>query len=648
MNERQNYELVSILEDMISELGGFYQQGTVIDNSSKITAQLYKHLRGLSIDENERILSDEQLKLISDNPKARNIAEKIMNVAYQRGELLANFKNRVYTCDIVGVAINVESEMSSFYSEVYETINDFNEDHFSEMVNSADLTLDDFLGDINEHVDMLGKECFPILMQTYKGFRERVETDETRKRKCTDEIIAKRDALRSNSLDVYKTNLGELYKHYGSTMDGTDKGIVQPKEDCSLSEAMSYKAQFLLTKTKMMDAFNECAVQLEIPKAVYNNNRFMGKGPRYIDNPETVKENNSKVKNSARKIDGVLKEYKDEVKTIKKGIKIERKRAKKQRKNIKLLGAPAASEISLDEEKKSTNIRNEFVSELAKSAKESLSREQIIKKFITEEMGISKSFTLNPIIYNAIESEFQEYFKYQDISMEKLTNYKNQFSVREDGNNSLSLNYMDDALKLPRKMDVRIADGKIRIDKQKEDVEFGIPKEIGGERKKIRFNDKDTRIYDQNTSVEIVRRESRERLDEEGNSIATVYKHTYRRDSNNPEFVYKDEEKQPIDLSLSPEDMATLNGATDEMYEQRKSYRDQEINVVFQKKYYDETEKAILEGKGKDSVNVNELHSIVESEIRAKAVKEKINQSKYKAGLSQYSGVENIQHEEKE
>ena len=145
MNERQNYELVSILEDMISELGGFYQQGTVIDNSSKIKAQLYKHLRGLSIDENERILSDEQLKLISDNPKARNIAEKIMNVAYQRGELLANFKNRVYTCDIVGVAINVESEMSSFYSEVYETINDFNEDHFSEMVNSADLTLDDFL-----------------------------------------------------------------------------------------------------------------------------------------------------------------------------------------------------------------------------------------------------------------------------------------------------------------------------------------------------------------------------------------------------------------------------------------------------------------------------------------------------------------------
>ena len=218
MNKGKEVEVIDLLEDIIGELSGSYVTGTGKDGIPKRLFQVIDYFNGKTTDAKERIFTPKELKLIADNKRAKAVIEKAYNIYNKRIEYGKDLQSRIYGCYSQKSYIN--SVESVYLKELESSISDFCQNHNSETV------------------------IKPELIGKYFGSMEsnRISSN-----------IKKQDTV------------NPLYKEYGSFLDRMDKGTVSAQNKEKIPQKiLAYKLQYLLTKTKIMDAINTCMKNIEV------------------------------------------------------------------------------------------------------------------------------------------------------------------------------------------------------------------------------------------------------------------------------------------------------------------------------------------------------------------------------------------------
>lgn len=207
-----------------------------------------------------------------------------------------------------------------------------------------------------------------------------------------------------------------------------------------------------------------------------------------------------------------------------------------------------------------------FKKQLQKSAIKGLTQEQLKRKFITEELGLDEKFSKNHVIYDEILTFFNNYIgKYSYVSLEKFDEYKKgiQLSKYDDENISLE---SDDGIGNNQSLEVSLKKGEsIKTIYTKNTKQRSMFNKYGETPTYNKFEDVIMKVFNFDTYIEMQRLHKRHIIDNNNTVIENVCYDFFVRDTNNLEYVFRNEEKNPIDISRAVDsDIATLDGAAND------------------------------------------------------------------------------------
>ena len=252
-----------------------------------------------------------------------------------------------------------------------------------------------------------------------------------------------------------------------------------------------------------------------------------------------------------------------------------------------------------------------FKKQLQESAKKGLTQEQLKRKFITEELGLDEKFSKNPVIYDEILIFFNKYIgKYSDVSLEKFDEYKKGIQLLKIDDENISLE-TDDGIGKNQSLSVSLKKGEDIITEYKENTkQRSMFNKYGETTKYNKLKESIVKVFDFATYIEMQRLHKKNVIDDNDTVIKTI-KDFFIRDDNNLEYVYRNTEETPIDISKAVEsDIATLDGAAND-------YKTTEL-----------AQKSFNSIYGVDYENKRKAHQ--------DNLRKKIAQSKYKNGFYMY------------
>ena len=252
-----------------------------------------------------------------------------------------------------------------------------------------------------------------------------------------------------------------------------------------------------------------------------------------------------------------------------------------------------------------------FKKQLQESAKKGLTQEQLKRKFITEELGLDEKFSKNPVIYDEILIFFNKYIgKYSDVSLEKFDEYKKGIQLFKFNDENISLE-TDDGIGKNQSLSVSLKKGEDIITEYKENTkQRSMFNKYGETTKYNKLKESIVKVFDFATYIEMQRLHKKNVIDDNDTVIKTI-KDFFIRDDNNLEYVYRNTEETPIDISKAVEsDIATLDGAAND-------YKTTEL-----------AQKSFNSIYGVDYENKRKAHQ--------DNLRKKIAQSKYKNGFYMY------------
>lgn len=619
MNKGKEVEIIDLLEDVIGELSGSYVTGTGKDGIPKRLFQVNDYLNGKSTDAKERIFTPAQLKMIADNKRAKDVIEKALSVYNRRTELGKDLQSRIYGCYSQKIPVNGEIERANFEINAYERINNLNQEHFNHMNEQGCTKIDEYMTIIENHVNGLNTVYLKELEDNIVEFCNNHETDTIIKPELIGKYFGSMESNRIGSNIRKQDAVNPIYKEYGTFLDKMDKGTAnaQSKEYVP-QKVLAYKLQYLLAKTKIVDVINACMKDIETDMS-----------SKKIS-PKIKKKNDAAIKKSLAEIKEIANEYKCIIKDIKSQNKEDAKIIKKSQRKQKLL-----------------NAGKKIVAEPVQ--KQELDENQLLKIFILEGLGVPQTYIENPITNDAI---FEYVQCYKDSNYEAVQMRISNFNAIKQGltvskfQDGIKFEYNRNAnIKLKQVMEIKLNDGEVSITRENEvsPDDDSISAKTSKSIPKI-FVHKDTRLYDKNTNIEMSRIFTRAKLAED-NKIEESCQNVYKRDLSNLHFVYKNDDKKPLDLSITSEDIATLDGAVRTTYALAESSRQTTIRAIVNSRMMEAKERSKMNKARGIKTKVpkeSDVLAEVQKEVAESAIKRKLQESKYSDGFMKYTQYESL------
>lgn len=622
MNKGQSVEIIDLLEDMIGELSGSYVTGTGKDGIPKRLFQVNDYLNGKSTDAKECIFSPAQLKVIAGDKKAKEIAVKALNVYNQRIDLSKELQSRIYGCYSQKIPVNGDIERANFEIEAYERLNNLNQEHFNHMSEQGCCKIDDYMTIIENHVNGLNTVYLKELEDNIEKFCENHNTETVIKPELIGKYFGSMESNRIGSNIRKQEAVNPVYKEYGSFLDKMDKStIAAQNKEFVPQKILGYKLQYLITKTKIIDAINMCMKNIETDMS-----------SKKIS-PKIKKKNDAVIKKALSEIKELTNEYKTIIKEMKSQNKEDAKVIKKNQRRQKLLNA--GKQIIIQEIEEPVLTENE-----------------LIKKFIVDELGIPKKYLDNPVVYDAI-FEYIQCFKESNHEADEMK-VKNFSTIRQglaflEMPEGIKLEYdRKGSTKLKQAIEIKMNDNGLCITRENEESPDAekVSAKSTKQMPKI-YVHTDSRMYDMSTNIEMSRIFKRAKLACNSRVEEESCKNVYKRDMKNMHFVYKNNEKKPLDLSITSEDIATLDGAVRSTYAISESSRQTMIRAIVNSRMIEAKEKCKMDkarGIKTKVPNEADVYTTVQKEIEDSALKRKLDESKFKAGFiqfGQYKGINN-------
>ena len=617
MDKDQTVEVIDLLEDIIGELSGSYVTGTGKDGIPKRLYQVIDYFNGKSTDAKERIFTNKELKAIADNKRAKAVVMKAYNVYNQRIEAGKNLQSRIYGCYSQKIPINGDVERANFEIASFERINSLNQEHFDHMSEQNCISCDEYMKIIESHINSLESVYLKELEDKITEFSQVHNSETVIKPELIGKYFGSNESNRISSNIRKQEAVNPIYKEYGGFLDVMDKATctAQNKEKIP-QKILAYKLQYLLTKTKIMDVVNASMKNIE---ADISNKKISAK---------TKKKNDAVIKQATAEIKELSNEYKDIIKAMKTQNKEDAKLIKKNQRKQKMLNAGKAEVL------KASGITIEPI----------LSENKLIKKFLADVLAIPESYMLNPVAYEAMYEYIQCYKESnhsgQDYTLSNIQNLKDglTFSNLPDG---IKFEYNRDCgIKLRQAIEIKINDGEVNITRENEespDVEKVTAKSSKSVPKI--FVHKDSRLYDKNTNIEMSRIFTKAKYIEGSKTEDDSCKNVYKRDLSNMHFVYKNNEKKPLDLSITSEDMATLDGALKTTYAIAESSRQTTIRAIVNSRMMEAKERSKMNKARGIKTKVpkeSDVLAQVQKEVEESTIRRKVQESKFKAGFMKY------------
>ena len=619
MNKSKEVEVVDLLEDIIGELSGSYVTGTGKDGIPKRLFQVHDYLNGKKTDAKECIFSSTQLKMIADNKRARDVVEKTLAVYNRRIELGKDLQSRIYGCYSQKIPVNGDIERANFEIGSYERINNLNQEHFNHMNEQGCSKVDDYMTIIENHVNGLNTVYLKELEDVIAEFCQNHETETVIKPELIGKYFGSMESNRIGSNIRKQDAVNPIYKEYGSFLDKMDKGTASAQnKEYVPQKVLAYKLQYLIAKTKIIDIVNTCMKDIETDMS---SKKISSK---------IKKKNDTAIKNAMAEIKEIANEYKSIVKDMKSQNKEDAKIIKKSQRKQKLLNA-------------GKKIDAEPVQ------KQELDENQLLKIFILEELGVPQTYLENPIANDAIFEYIQCYKEsnYEAVQM-RISNFGaiKQGLVVSKLQDGIKFEYDRNAnVKLKQVMEIKMNDGEVSITRENEvcpEVDT-ISAKSSKSVPKI-FVHKDARLYDKNTNIEMSRVFTRAKLDEDS-KVEESCQNVYKRDLSNMHFVYKNNDKKPLDLSITSEDIATLDGAVRTTYALAESSRQTTIRAIVNSRMMEAKERSKMNKARGIKTKVpkeSDVLAEVQKEVAESTIKRKLQESKYSEGFMKYPQYEGL------
>ena len=618
MDKEQTVEVIDLLEDIIGELSGSYVTGTGKDGIPKRLFQVIDYFNGKTTDAKERIFTPKELKTIADNKRAKAIVEKAFNIYNQRIEYGKELQSRIYGCYSQKIPINGDIERANYEIASFERINTLNQEHFDHMSEQNCISCNEYMKIIENYINSVESVYLKELESSITEFCQNHNSETVIKPELIGKYFGSNESNRISSNIKKQDIVNPLYKEYGSFIDRMDKGTVSAQNKEKIPQKiLAYKLQYLTTKTKIMDAINTCMKNIEVDISTK-------KVP-----PKIKKKNDATIKKVSEEVKELTNEYKDIIKAMKSQNKEDAKIIKKSQKKQKLLNEGKAKTEIL----KASGITIEPI----------LSDSQIIKKFIKDILAVPTQYVTNPVAYDAMYEYVQCYkesnYQGKDFCLSNLKDLKQGLAVLEmpDG---IKLGYdREGNTKLRQSIEIKINEGEVSITRENEES----PEAEKVSAKPLKsapkiFVHKDTRLYDKNTNIEMSRIFTRAKLAED-NKVEESCQNVYKRDLSNMHFVYKNNEKKPMDLSITSEDIATLDGAVRTTYALAESSRQTTIRAIVNSRMMEAKERSKMNKARGIKTKVpkeSDVLAQVQKEVEESTIRRKLQESKYKAGFMTY------------
>ena len=619
MNKSKEVEVIDLLEDIIGELSGSYVTGTGKDGIPKRLFQVHDYLNGKKTDAKECIFSSTQLKMLAANKKARDVVEKTLAVYNRRIELGKDLQSRIYGCYSQKIPVNGDIERANFEIGSYERINNLNQEHFNHMNEQGCSKVDDYMTIIENHVNGLNTVYLKELEDVIAEFCQNHETETVIKPELIGKYFGSMESNRIGSNIRKQDAVNPIYKEYGSFLDKMDKGTASAQnKEYVPQKVLAYKLQYLIAKTKIIDIINTCMKDIETDMS---SKKISSK---------IKKKNDTAIKNAMAEIKEIANEYKSIVKDMKSQNKEDAKIIKKSQRKQKLLNA-------------GKKIDAEPIQ------KQELDENQLLKIFILEELGVPQTYLENPIANDAIFEYIQCYKEsnYEAVQM-RISNFGaiKQGLVVSKLQDGIKFEYDRNAnVKLKQVMEIKMNDGEVSITRENEvcpEVDT-ISAKSSKSVPKI-FVHKDARLYDKNTNIEMSRVFTRAKLDEDS-KVEESCQNVYKRDLSNMHFVYKNNDKKPLDLSITSEDIATLDGAVRTTYALAESSRQTTIRAIVNSRMMEAKERSKMNKARGIKTKVpkeSDVLAEVQKEVAESTIKRKLQESKYSEGFMKYPQYEGL------
>lgn len=619
MDKGQTIEIIDLLEDIIGELSGSYVTGTGKDGIPKRLFQLIDYFNGKSTDMKERIFTLRELKVIAEDKRAKTVVEKAYKIYNKRIEITKELQSRIYGCYSQKIPIDGNVERANFENASFKRINNLNQEHFNHMSEQNFCNCDEYMKIIENHINGLEH----VYLKELEGLILEFCQNHNSKTVIKPELIGKYfGSMESNRIrsNIRKQDIvNPLYKELGSFVDRMDKGTVAAQnKELIPQKILAYKLQYLITKTKIMDVINTCMKNIEVD---ISNKKISSK---------TKKKNDTIIKKSLIEIKELINGYKDIVKAMRAQNKEDARIVKKSQRKQKLLNAG--------------NTKSEVLKSSGITIEPILSENQLIKKFITEVLKVPEYYIANPVVYDTMY-EYIQCFKESNHQGENfcLSNLKNlrqglAFLEMPDG---IKFEYdRKGNTKLRQAIEIRINGNQVSIIRENEespDADKLLTKTAKAVPKI--FVHKDSRMYDKDTNIEMSRIFTRAKLVENSKLEEESCQNVYRRDLSNMHFVYKNNDKKPLDLSITSEDIATLDGAIRTTYALAESSRQTTIRAIVNSRMLEAKERSKMNKARGIKTKVpkeSDIFAQVQKEVEESTIKRKLQESKYKAGFMQY------------
>ncbi|MBQ3409392.1 MAG: hypothetical protein IJH12_09345 [Clostridia bacterium] len=613
MDKRQEVELIDLLEDIVGELSGSYVTGTGKDGIPKRLFQVNDYLSGKKTDAKECIFTLNQLKVIVGNERAKTIIEKVLNVYNKRIELSKKLQSRIYGCYSQKIPVNGDIERANFEIESYERINYLNQEHFSHMMNQR-CTCDEYITIIENHINGLNNVYLKELEEWVKEFERVHNANIVIKPELISKYFGSMESNRIGSNIRKQEAVNQVYKEYGSFLDKMDKGtIAAQNKEFFPQKILGYKLQYLITKTKIVDAINVCMKNIETDMSSKKISQ------------KIKKKNDAVIKKALAEIKELANEYRTIIKEMKSQNKEDAKVIKKNQKRQKLLNA--GKQITVKETTEPVLTENE-----------------LIKKFIVEELGVPQIYLANPVVYDAI-FEYIQCFKESNHESDEMK-VKNFDTIRQ----GLAFLEMPEGIKfeydrkgntkLKQAIEIKMNDDGLCIIRENEESPDAekVSAKSTKQMPKI-YVHTDSRIYDKSTNIEMSRIFKRAKLANNSRVEEESCQNIYKRDMKNMHFVYKNNEKKPLDLSITLEDIATLDGAVRSTYALSESSRQTMIRAIVNSRMVEAKEKCKMDKARGIKTNVPkeaDVYAQVQKDVEESTIIKKLQESKYSEGFYKY------------
>ena len=641
MDGRREVEVISLLEDAIGELSCAFIVGTGKNEKPKLLYQISNFVNNKKTEKNMRVLSDSQVKLLVENTKAMNILTRAMDVYQKREKIMRQFDARIYACKAHSIHINSKKERAGFQIAAYSRINELNNQHFEHMIIQNHSTIDEYYRIIENYMSSLETVYIEELSNMITSFDIKHGNDVILRAEEVEKYFGSEESYRIR-LDSKKSKVvGGIFKNYGDFIDRIDKQAqsLESKEVVP-ARALEYKFQYLIAKTRIMEIINRGMKNINVPSKLEKSSGIVSKITKRISTNkqkyigiDSKKRNEVCVRKMTDEIENIVSNYRNTIKELKSKNKMDSKLVRKLQKSNNILneGINVNSKVIIK------NDANAYKKQLEVVLEDRLDNKALIRQFLITKLEIPQQFVSNPVIIETLANFIEKYnVNAKDGSKDLKSNFeklKSNIHV-EFSNNEVAFYQGESKLdETKKRVIVRNNLNQVFVTESTESPVI-LDERISNQ--PIWEVNTNTRIYDGETNIEMSRLVRRALLDANRNEVQVLESSVYKRNTENLNYVIKENDNTKRDISITPEDIATLDGAVRPSYKLCESSRKTTVRAIANKRILENTEP---------TDNKEDVLKKVEEEIAKDTIERKIKESKFKSGFLKYPKYSYLKHE---